>query len=108
MTPTPAKRAYEAYALNQSGKAHDGSPLPGWEQVAPHIREAWAAFAGAVMVGADLEDAYHRAYLGAVGGKSASGGPAPSMPWFLEHRPHIVAAWAVARLAVEDYDDSSS
>lgn len=40
--------AFEAYNASRGGKAHDGSPIPGWENVREEIREAWRVAAVAV------------------------------------------------------------
>lgn len=93
---TLVQRAYERYAEAVSWQAHDGSPLPRWDEVAEHIRLAWAAFTGAALAGADLESAYHRAYLGITGGMAAGGGPAPAMAYLRAHRPQAAAAWEAA------------
>jgi len=93
---TLAQRAYETYAEAVSWQAHDGSPLPRWDEVAEHMRLAWAAFTGAALAGADLESAYHRAYLGLLGGVAAGGGPAPAMDWLRANRPQAAAAWEAA------------
>lgn len=93
---TLAQRAYETYAESVSWQAHDGSPLPRWDEVAEHMRLAWAAFTGAALAGADLESAYHRAYLGITGGIAAGGGPAPTMAYLRTNRPQVVEAWEAA------------
>ena len=33
--------AYESYSRDRDGKAHDGSPIPGWNDVREEIRHAW-------------------------------------------------------------------
>lgn len=93
---TLAQRAYETYAESVSWVAHDGQALPRWDEVAEHIRLAWAAFAGATLAGADLDSAYHRAYLGLLGGMAAGGGPAPTIDYLRAHRPQAAAAWEAA------------
>lgn len=93
---TLVQRAYESYAEAVSWAAHDGSPLPRWDEVVPHIQLAWGAFAGATLAGADLEAAYHRAYLGITGGQASGGGPAPAMAYLRTNRPQAAAAWAAA------------
>ncbi len=97
---TIAQRCYECYAEGMAWTAHDGSPLPRWDEVAEHVRLAWGAFAGAVLAGADLDAAYHRAYLGLLGGMAAGGGPAPTMAHLRAHSPQIAAAWEAAHRRV--------
>lgn len=97
---TLAQRAYETYAESVSWVAHDGQALPRWDEVAEHIRLAWAAFTGAVLSGADLDAAYHRAYLGLLGGEAAGGGPAPTMAYLRTNRPQAAAAWEAAHRRV--------
>ena len=93
---TLAQRCYESYAEGVAWSAHDGSALPRWDEVAAHVQLAWAAFAGATLAGADLESAYHRAYLGITGGMAAGGGPAPTMAYLRASRPQAAAAWEAA------------
>lgn len=97
---TLAQRAYETYALGVAWSAHDGSALPRWDEVAAHVQLAWAAFTGAVLSGADLDSAYHRAYLGLLGGMAAGGGPAPTMAHLRTNRPQVVEAWEAAHRRV--------
>ena len=93
---TLAQRCYESYAEGVAWSAHDGQALPRWDEVAPHVQLAWAAFTGAVLAGSDLDSAYHRAYLGLTGGMAAGGGPAPSMAYLRANKPQAAAAWEAA------------
>lgn len=95
---TNGQVAYAAYARQ---RAQDGTQLAPWEEVPEGVRAAWEAFCGAVSVGADVEAAYSRAYLGAVGGKTPNGSTAPCFAFLRFHRKDIAAAWAAAWQAVK-------
>ncbi len=47
MTPdqfaSAAERAYRGYAAFTGGLTYDGRPMPRWDQLTAHIREAWRA-----------------------------------------------------------------
>lgn len=93
---TNGQVAYAEYARH---RAQDGTLLAPWEEVPEGMRAAWEAFSGAVSVGADIEAAYSRAYMGAVGGKATNGSPAPCFAYLRFHRKDIAAAWAAAHAA---------
>jgi hypothetical protein len=40
--------AYAAYSEHRGGRAHDGSPIPGWDAMREEIREGWRVAAWAV------------------------------------------------------------
>lgn len=95
---TNGQVAYAAYARQ---RAQDGTQLAPWEEVPEGVRAAWEAFCGAVSVGADVEAAYSRAYLGAVGGKTPAGRMAPPFAFLRFHDKQIAAAWAAAHAAAK-------
>jgi hypothetical protein len=53
--------AYEAYGEQRAWKVFDGTPMPGWVDQTPELRQAWEAAASAVAAAALKRDRDHRA-----------------------------------------------
>lgn len=90
--------AYSAYRVSRGGKAHDGTSLP---VILPEgdLKQAWGAFAAAIMTGCGVDQAYQR-YLTERSGLAVAGGTAPDWDELRNVKPDIAAAWADAANAL--------